>query len=193
MKIFLLLFSFFYCSINIGFAKYKQGHYYDNNREKHIGYINFDWEDFIKFRSAKNGKASKFYSEDIMAFVIGEDSFLVARGIRFNYSLKKPIEFVQVLVSGAVDVVKHVKTRNSNTGSVSGSPIGISYSYDKTTYFARRDRELFQRIKNDAEWELFKQMVDDNDKLYEYFESSGENLSSGIVKFAQMYNRDYNR
>jgi len=110
-------------------SKFQQGYYYDINGQKVEGYIRtgtgkklVENEGYITFKEEDKAPKQNLSASMIHGFVIGRDSFIVARAPRVGTWSKNELDFMQVLVNSPLKLY----VINSAGGNDGGSGISPS-------------------------------------------------------------------
>ncbi len=109
---------------------FEDGVYYDKNLEPHIARIRFRL-DAIQIESL-DSKTIKFKPDDINAFTLGTDSFMVTNSIEVNGNIKSKAIILHYITNiGGITFGKEYK----------GTKQGKSYVISNETYYAKKDKE----------------------------------------------------
>jgi len=130
MKTVLFSLFIFFLAFGAQAAKFEQGYYYDINGQKVEGLINrnpggkgpIKDEGFITFKEDEKAQKQNLSASMIHGFVIGVDSFTVARAPRNGDWSKNELDFVRVLVDGSLKLY----AVSAGGGGGSGFSPGIS-------------------------------------------------------------------
>ncbi|WP_210485806.1 hypothetical protein [Rufibacter aurantiacus] len=156
------LFLFLLSTTSLLANPFIKGYYFTLDGKKVEGHINFRRSAYnlfrnspsdIKFKENLDSKAVKLTPNDISSFVIGTDSFTIAHNIKINnlYAGIFPKDFVQVLISGRMNLAMH--RSSSHDGR---------YAYEHNNYVIYKSDETcltIWRIKNQKE-DIAKFFVD---------------------------------
>jgi hypothetical protein len=113
-------------------SKFQQGYYYDINGQKVDGYIRtgtgkklVENEGYITFKEEDKAPKQNLSASMIHGFVIGRDSFIVARAPRVGSWSKNELDFMQVLVNSPLKLYAINSAGGNDSGSGLSPSVGL--------------------------------------------------------------------
>jgi hypothetical protein len=113
-------------------SKFQQGYYYDINGQKVDGFIRtgtgkklVENEGYITFKEEEKAPKQNLSASMIHGFVIGRDSFIVARAPRVGSWSKNELDFMQVLVNSPLKLYAINSAGGNDSGSGLSPSVGL--------------------------------------------------------------------
>ncbi|MFY0650520.1 MAG: hypothetical protein JXQ96_00735 [Cyclobacteriaceae bacterium] len=154
-------------------SAWKEGIYYDSNNQPKTGMISYAYshKPVFRFKPADSSKEIRLKADDVKAFVVEKDSFIVMHNFKLDAretaSSNIPIDFVQVIESGSLMLYKHYSSVYSGGDSYStthGAAVAIGGTNMIETYIIRKPL-------SGAYWTIYSEPKRFKEQLKEVFHS----------------------